>query len=218
MTCQHCQETDRIFKPWMLRHQLTRYRNQKLDKATRLLIQGLKKSLRKPNEKQTSLIDVGGGIGIIYLELLKNEISQATHIDASENYLLLAKEETVRHGFEDRVKHIKGDFVDLAARVEPSHSVVMDKVICCYPDIRSLLQAAAHTAKTSIALSFPGEKWYFKAPVFLANAVRKMRGLAFRNYIHKQNEIEQTLRSLGFEPVYRSKTFFWRILVFERSL
>ena len=47
------------------------------------------------------------------------------------------------------------DFAQLGPEVEPADVVVMNRVICCYPDMPKLAGAAADRAKGTLVMSFP---------------------------------------------------------------
>ena len=93
-----------------------------------------------------SLLDIGGGIGIVQLELLTAGAARAVDVDASDPYLAVAESEARDRGFGDRTSYRHGDFVDLADEIEPADVVTLDRVICCYPDVRSLVSSSARHA------------------------------------------------------------------------
>ena len=49
--------------------------------------------------RQGTLLDVGGGLGILSLELLDAGFSRATVVDASSAYLAAASEEAMQRGY-----------------------------------------------------------------------------------------------------------------------
>ena len=214
MTCQHCKEADTIFKPWMVNPTLKRYRKKGPDKVTQIIID----TLQAKGLSKATLTDVGAGIGVIHHELLGNGVVKVFHIDASENFLKLAKEESKRKNQLSKVTFIKADFVDLDSNLPESNIVAMDKVICCYPDANALLQKAADKATNTIAMSFPKENIFFKTVVFFSNLSRKLRKRAFRNYIHKESIIESILQQEGFHLEFQSETFMWKIRVYEKTI
>ncbi|MCC6261546.1 MAG: class I SAM-dependent methyltransferase, partial [Anaerolineales bacterium] len=81
---------------------LKAYRRRGPAKQTKLILE----AVRSLKLKQTSLLDIGGGIGTIHHELLKDVANQATHIDASSAYLKIATEEAKRLGHGEQVTFI----------------------------------------------------------------------------------------------------------------
>ena len=66
--CSHCQEAGELFTDEKARKELREYRrNGAPNKPTRLLIDGLKTL----DLSSTTLLDVGGGVGMIQHELLE---------------------------------------------------------------------------------------------------------------------------------------------------
>jgi magnesium-protoporphyrin O-methyltransferase len=121
------------------------YRKRGPANQTRLIIE----AIRLLGLKDIALLDIGGGIGTIHHELLGNVASQATHVDASSAYLKIAAEEAGRRGHSGRVKFIHADFTDVAPDLPQVDVVTLDRVVCCYPDFRSLLKAAAGKSRTA---------------------------------------------------------------------
>jgi hypothetical protein len=63
--CGHCRDAGDFFNDKTARKELRRYKRRGPDKPTRLLI----KSIRNEGADNKSLLDIGGGIGAIQLEL-----------------------------------------------------------------------------------------------------------------------------------------------------
>jgi 16S rRNA G1207 methylase RsmC len=103
MLCNCCEITDNAFTEVEAKSQLRDYRRKGPPKQTKLLLD----AIRSLNLKKADLIDIGGGIGTIHHELLKDVASQATHVDASSAYLKLAKEEVTRRGHTNRVHFVR---------------------------------------------------------------------------------------------------------------
>src|SRR6187397_2254246 len=80
-----------------------------------------------------SLLDIGGGVGIVQLELLKAGLATSMDVDASGPYLQVAEAEAEELGFKGRTAYRHGDFVALAGEVDGADVVTLDRVICCYP-------------------------------------------------------------------------------------
>src|SRR4051794_21537986 len=80
-----------------------------------------------------SILEVGGGVGAIELELLAAGAARATDVELSGEYEEEAQKLISERGVGDRVERRLGDFV--AERVEPHDVVVMHRVVCCYPDV-----------------------------------------------------------------------------------
>ena len=80
------------------------------NKCSRLLIDGLKTL----DLKDKTLLDVGGGVGMIPFELLEAGVTNATLVEGSSPYLEVAEKEACRRGLRDQLSFEYGDFVDRA--------------------------------------------------------------------------------------------------------
>jgi ubiquinone/menaquinone biosynthesis C-methylase UbiE len=128
MSCCQCEGIREEFDPRLAKRELRRYVRSGLRKSTRLLLEGI----RACGLRSATLLDVGGGVGVIHHELLGDgTASAATHLDASPAYISVAREEATRRGHGDRVRFIEGDFVELASSLEAVDIVTLDRVICC---------------------------------------------------------------------------------------
>src|SRR5829696_8966906 len=130
MPCNCCEITDNAFSEVEAKTELKRYRKKGPAKHTKLLLE----ALRSLGLKNSDLLDVGGGIGVIHHELLKDVAHQATHVDASSAYLKEASKEAARLGHDERVNFIHADVTDFAMDLRRSHMLPLDRVVCCYPD------------------------------------------------------------------------------------
>ena len=142
MPCECCKITNDQFGKDTAEADLKEYRRKGPAKQTRLILD----AIRSLGLKDASLLDVGGGIGAIYHELMKDTVTRATHVDASSAYLAAAREETEKRGNAGRVEFVHADFTDVAETVPQADVVTLDRVVCCYPDYKSLLKAAARYA------------------------------------------------------------------------
>src|SRR5215469_7448808 len=89
------------------------------------------------------LLDVGGGIGIIGMELAASGLSGATMVEASPAYLEVAQAEMKTRYGSHPAKFVLGDFALIASTLPVADLVTLDRVVCCYPDFSALLAAAA---------------------------------------------------------------------------
>ncbi len=210
--CDHCQDTEHLFNNEKAKTELRKYRkNGPPNKCTRLLIEGLKTL----DIEGKMLLDVGGGVGMIPLELLPEGIAESRLVEASRPYLTVAKQEARRRGFGGRTSYEHGDFVDLAPGLPEADLVTLDRVFCCYPHMERLARASASKASRWYGVTYPKPRWYGKVIEKLAGVYCWARDMDFRMYVH--SGIEDTIRAEGFEPFYQVETILWRIELYERE-
>lgn len=214
MPCNCCEITDNAFSAEEAQSEIRRYRRNGPAKQTRLLLD----SIRSLGLKNADLLDIGGGIGVIHHELLEDVTGTATHVDASSAYLKEAEVEATRRGHGERVRFIHADFTDVAKDVPVADVVTLDRVVCCYPDFRRLLMAAAEHSQRALALTYPRETWYMRIALQILNFVQKLRKDPFRVFLHPVDEMDLLIRRQGFEPVTLRRLFVWEIALYQKSV
>src|SRR5437867_553179 len=107
MTSCQCQGIEDQFNSREAAKKLADYRKHGPAGTTRLLIAALKDA----GVAGRTLLDIGGGIGAIQLELLKAGARSAVSVDASTAYTEAAQQEARRQGLDNRIQFQHGDFV-----------------------------------------------------------------------------------------------------------
>jgi hypothetical protein len=211
--CRHCEDAGEQFNPRTARRDLRRYRSRGPSATTRRLLDALL-AQRKQDE---TLLDIGGGVGAIPLALLEAGFSEAVQVDASEAYLEAAEQEADRRGVRDQVTYRFGDFVDLAPGIAPADVVTLDRVVCCYPDVERLVTASAAKARHLYGLVYPRERFLTRVGLSLGNLWFRLRGSAFRAYLHPTEQVEDILHRSGFRRTSLARSFLWQVATYARS-
>ena len=165
----------------------------------------------------TSVLEVGGGIGAIQIELLRAGAVGATNVEIVDTYESEARRLLETVGLADRVNRKVLNFAESGADVAAADIVVLHRVICCYPDMEALVRAAATHAGRLLALSFPPDRWWWRIGARLETAWFRIRGCGFRVYTHDPRRILATAASAGFRPVLEHRGLAWQVALLERS-
>jgi SAM-dependent methyltransferase len=214
MSCgSNCCGTADFFGERIARRNLRKYRRGGPFGTTKRLLAALREA---PGPKD-SLLDVGGGVGVIAHEMLAAGTSSAVIVDASPAFLAAARAESERRQTGDRLRLQLGDAVELRDDVPAADVVTLDKVVCCYVDMESLLAVTASRARQLMALAYPRDDWWVRAMVVVGNRMLQLKGSAFRSYVHRNAAIESALRRAGLTPRLQRRGAFWIVAVFERS-
>ena len=213
MPCNCCEITDNAFSEAEAKSEIRAYRRKGPANQTKLILAAIR-SLKLGN---VELLDIGGGVGAIYHELLKDIATKATHVDASSAYLKEAKEEATRRGNSDRVNFIHADFTDVANELPNADIVTLDRVVCCYPDFRKLLTAAAEHSRKALAFTYPREVWYLRIGFKIANFFQGLGKDPFRIFLHPVSEMELLLQKEGFELVSLRRLFVWEMVLYTKT-
>ena len=212
--CGQCQGIEQVFDFKTAREDLKHYRKKGPTKTTIAVLDWLKNR----GQKELSLLDVGGGVGIIQHELFKaGVVETAVHIDAAQPYLQASQEEAKRLGHAEQITYQHGNFVDLAEEIEPADIVTLDRVLCCYHDMPAMVQATAVSAKKYIGLIFPQDRWLFKLGVSVVNAGLRLSGNPFRIFIHPTQIVDAILQQNGFQRQMHKKFLFWQSMVYTKA-
>jgi hypothetical protein len=193
------------------RRSLRRYERKGLDKMER----GIVDFMASRGLDGRSILEAGGGIGALQIELLGAGAAHATNIEMSAGYENVALDLLQRKGLADRVRRRIGDFTDLADGLE-ADDVVMNRVICCYPFMERLMKAALSSSRRFVAATFPRDRWGAKAALAIGNAYCRIRAVEFRAYIHSPDAIVEAAIRNDFQIAYRARGFMWNAVVFER--
>lgn len=203
---------DRFFGARQARRDAKRYRKHGLDQTAQRLVD----ELAQHGVDGASVLEVGGGVGAIDIELLGQGAERAVVVELSNGYDEEALALAAEAGAEARIERRNGDFAEEEASIEPADVVVMHRVVCCYPDPELLVGAAARHARRLLALSLPRNTWWLRLGVNAANVWFRMRG-GIQSYVHPPAEVVGIAEAAGLSTVLDERsTWIWRIAVFER--
>jgi len=163
-------------------------------------------------------LEVGGGIGALEIELVRAGAARATNVELVGTYEQAARDLLETLGLAARVDRRVLDFARDGAQVPGADIVLLHRVICCYPDMESLVRVSADHAARVLALSFPADRWWWRVGQLLSRAWFRLRGCAFRLYLHDPHRILAIAESAGLHPVLQRRGWVWQIAVLERSL
>jgi magnesium-protoporphyrin O-methyltransferase len=115
-----------------------------------------------------------------------------------------------------RIRHLHGNFVDLAGEVGPADIVILDRVICCYDDARSLLDSSAAKARSILGLVYPIDSGLMKAARELLNFLLRVLRKRFRIFVHSTAQVEAIARSHGFLKRAYHRRGIWQVVVYAK--
>jgi predicted TPR repeat methyltransferase len=172
--------------------------------------------VRGKNPPGYTLLEIGGGIGDLQLELLKTGAARATNVELATQYESVASELIHERGLDDRVERRLGDFVRDADAIPGADVVVLNRVVCCYPDADALVGAAADHARRFLVMTFPVDRWWTRLGLAVGNICFAMRSDTFRAYVHSTSAVLATAQRHGLRPVEHRRGFIWQLIALER--
>jgi magnesium-protoporphyrin O-methyltransferase len=202
-----------IFSERTARSDARRYRRRGLDEVSTRIV----RLMRERGVSDRTLLEVGGGVGAIEIELLKAGLSRAVSIELTPTYEEEAGALLREHGFEGRVERQVLDFATAGNGVEPADFVVLNRVLCCYPDMPLLAGVAADHARRALVLSFPNDRWWTRLAFTFANVGLRVMRRQFRLFLHTPASILATAERHGLRTTYNESGRIWQVVALERA-
>jgi Methyltransferase domain len=190
-----------------------RYRRDGLDRTSRRIVDFLKAE----GVEGSTLLEVGGGVGAIQIELLKAGASRAVSVELTPTYEEAAADLLREAGLEGRVERKVMDFAEADGAVETADVVVMNRVLCCYADMPRLAGAAADHAGRLLVMSFPRASWWMRIGVGIANVMLWLTRREFHIFVHSPSRIFETSERHGLAAVLDQRGVMWTVAALRRS-
>jgi SAM-dependent methyltransferase len=212
MSCPCCtppSEYRRLFNRRIARLDARRYRKRGLPRSAKGLV------TLAGDVRGASVLDIGGGLGTLGIELLEAGAAKATNVELSPGWEDAATALLAEHHLGDRVERHVGDFVADEELVQPHDVVVLHRVVCCYPDVEALVGTAAGHARQRLLLTYPRERALSSVGVRAVNLWLRLTGCGFRTYAHPVASILEAAARQGLElesrapqgPVWENAAF-----------
>ena len=168
--------------------------------------------LRRP-----SVLELGCGTAALGVALLGMGAARLTGVDLSPASIDLARRRADAAGFAEAATFEVGNAV--ATTADPHDWVILDRVICCYGDVATLVERAISLAGERIAISVPesrGWRGLVNRPLWLAEFTWDRWQGGCRGYVHDLRHIERRLAAAGFSPAGSDRIGLWHIGIYDR--
>jgi len=217
MPCCQGQDFDRMFDARRARKDLRTYSKRGARGATRRLLDAVLAAVRRRGTADFTHLDIGGGVGVLQHELARAGAAHTTAVDASRPYLEVLRQAAAERGYEARQTRIEGDFTNVADRVEPATVVTLDKVICCYPDMVTLVRASARKATALYGIVVPRDAAWVRAFVVLVNwCLRRVLRRQFQSFAHSHPAIDRVCAEEGLSLDQDDCGLVWCVRLYRR--
>jgi hypothetical protein len=198
---------DSLFNRRFARRVAKRYRKRGLDKTARLIVE----FLEARGIEGATVLEVGGGVGEIQIELLKRGASRTVNLELSPAYEREAAALLSEAGLAGRTQRRSHDIAVEPDAIDPADAVVLHRVVCCYPDYERLLGAAADHARRLLVFSYPRHNLVLRLVVVAQNLAFGVMRKEFRTFAHPPAAMLDVLRDRGFDTAYRHKGRVWQV-------
>ena len=201
-----------IFSEKNAQSEVKRYRSNGLDRLSRRIADLVKER----GVHGMTMLEVGGGIGAIEIELLKAGVTSAVNVELTPTYEEAAGELLRETGLADRVERRVMDFVESGADVEAADFVVLNRVICCYPDMPRLTAAAAERVRHTLVLTFPNSRWWTRLGLTIVNFGFRVVRVQFRVFLHRPELILAAAEKHGLKTTLNQSGLLWQVAALDR--
>jgi hypothetical protein len=201
-----------VFSERHARREARRYRRRGLDWTSRRIVELLKPQ----GVGGHTLLEVGGGIGALQIELLKAGVTQAVGIEMTPTYQTAADGLLRAAGLDGRVERRLMDFAEAGSLVAAADIVILNRVICCYSDMPKLVGAAAGHTTHLLVMSFPNGRWWTRLALALNNLALVLIRRRFHVFAHRPDRILATAEQTGLTSVANNPGVFWQFVVMRR--
>ncbi|MGA8016394.1 MAG: class I SAM-dependent methyltransferase [Candidatus Dormiibacterota bacterium] len=163
----------------------------------------------------STVLEVGGGVGAVQIELLRSGARHATGVELTPTYEKAAAALLREFDLVDRVQRRIADFAQIGGEISPSDIVILNRVVCCYPDMPTLTAAAADHTRGVLVMSFPKVTWWTRALLIVGNAALRLTRRQFRIFLHLPARIRMTAELHGLRLLVDRRGSLWEVMAFE---
>jgi 2-polyprenyl-3-methyl-5-hydroxy-6-metoxy-1,4-benzoquinol methylase len=196
---------DRLFGRRFARRMARAYRKRGLDSTAQRMV-GF---LEREGIAGATVLEIGGGVGEIGLELLRRGAGRAVNLELSSAYDAEAARLAGEAGVQDRVERRLHDIAIDPGAIAPADIVVLHRVVCCYPDYERLLGAAAEHARRALVFSHPRRNPLSRLVVGAENLGFRLMRREFRVFAHPPAAMLAVLREHGLDPRFAERGLAW---------
>ncbi len=170
-----------------------------------------------------TVLDAGCGSGDLALAVLERGATAATGLDLGTGAIEIAKRFAGERGLSDRVRFKVADAS--TAPLPRSDVVVLNRVLCCYPDATDLVANTLAATNDVYAFSAPIHRGlvgsFNRVSTWVSNgwyALRRRKYRGFRVFVHDLDRIDATIRDAGLVLVSRARRrAVWDLAVYRRA-
>ena len=211
--CCNARGCDEFFTAAQARRAAARYRRKGLDGTAQRMVA----FLAERGIDGADVLEVGGGVGDVQLELLRLGAAHTINLELSPGYDEEAERLVDEAGFEGRSERRLHDLAVEPEGVERADVVVLHRVVCCYPDYERLLGAAADHARHLLVFSYPPRNALSRLLLGAQNLLFRIQRREFRTFTHPPARMLAVVQERGFVQTYAHRPMIWQIAGFERG-
>ena len=211
--CCNSRGCNDFFTPSQAKRAAERYRKNGVDKTAKRMLT----FLEEHGIEGATVLEIGGGVGEVQLELLKLGAARTLNLELSTGYDEEATRLVREAGVEGRAERRRHDIASDPTGVESADFVILNRVVCCYPDYERLLGAAADHARGLLVFSYPPRNVLSRLVLGAHNLLFRLRRKEFRVFAHPPARMFAVVEGRGLLPTYTHRPVVWQIAGFARA-
>ena len=183
------------FGAGVARRDVAKYRRRGPDAPTQLLRDGVLAA----DSSRATVLDIGGGMGALSLELIAAGVGHATLVDASApSSFSRARGGHARRWAPSaprnrrRLRRARRDAAHGRDRRDEPRRLLLSGLR------HAILPAALARSARVFAFWSPKDRWYIRAVAEFGNRIRALTGKAFRTFVHKESLMHALIEARGF--------------------
>lgn len=209
--CPHARSAGRLFSYFAGRYR-KRFDKRGLEPSQEQLLQGVESA----GYRDVDVLEIGCGVGYLHQTLLERGARSAVGVDLAPRMLAEARDRAAQHGLAGRTEYVTGDFIALTDEIADADVTLMDKVVCCYPDARTLVLRSLEKTRRVYALTYPRNRWFVRLAMGAGAMFLCLIRSDFRPYVHDPEKIEAWISANGFSKTFQDTTAVWLTQVYVK--
>ncbi|HEX6725304.1 MAG TPA: hypothetical protein VF073_08645 [Gaiella sp.] len=162
-----------------------------------------------------TVMEVGGGIGQIQVELLRRGAERGTVVEVVSGYRGPADELAGAVGVADRSVFVLADLLETPDAVDSVDVVVLRRVVCCSANGPELLGIAAGKARRTLLVSYPRATRANRSFARVQNVFFALVRKRFRIFVHPPEQLERAAVGHGLARTRTTRGPIWETAQFD---
>lgn len=213
MGCCEVNGLNRVFSGPLVRQELRAFQRKGLNKRQAQLVSELSNVA-----KGSSILEIGCGLGAISTTLLEKGASSGHYVEISSDYLEAAREVAKGAGVSEKATFHLDDFAATKNHYAHTDIVVLDRVVCCYPDGPKLITNAARHSQRHLVYTYPKPLWFTRAFKMVLGFTMRLFRQDYRFFLHDPERLLQAATEAGHVVIVTRAVGLWQLVVLSKGV
>lgn len=194
MDCCQVNGLNNVFTGARIRRELKAFERKGLNKRQTQIVRIIENEV-----VGKSVLEIGCGIGALNTTLLTKGAVAGGYVEISTDSLGAAQHLAQKAGVVEKALFYLKDFADSEAHFPTADVVLLDRVVCCYPDGEKLIAKAAEHSERYFIYTYPRPFWLLHVFRRLLNfIVMKLLRKDYRFFLHNPQRLLRAATGAGY--------------------